>query len=42
MWNVWERQDVKTDFVWGNLKDEENLEDLDVNGRIILQSKLNN
>jgi hypothetical protein len=36
MWNVCGREDVHTEFWWGNLRERENLEDLGVDGRIIL------
>jgi hypothetical protein len=31
------RVDVHTEFLWGNLRDRDHLEDLSVDGRIILK-----
>jgi hypothetical protein len=36
MWNACGTEDVHTEFWRGNLRERENLEDLDVDGRIIL------
>jgi hypothetical protein len=37
MWHVWEREEVHTGFWWGDLVERDHLEDLDVDGRIILK-----
>jgi len=37
MWHVWERSEMHTDFSWGHLKEGERLEDLGVDGTIILE-----
>jgi hypothetical protein len=37
MWQVWGRRDVHTGFWWGDLREGGNLEDLGINGRIILK-----
>jgi hypothetical protein len=34
MWHVWETGDVHTEFWWEDLREEDQLEDLGVNGRI--------
>jgi hypothetical protein len=34
---VWERGEVHTGFWWGNLRERDDLEDMGVNGRIILK-----
>jgi hypothetical protein len=34
---VWERGEVHTGFWWGNLRERDNWEDQDVDGRIILR-----
>jgi hypothetical protein len=36
MWQVWEARKVHVEFWWGNLKERDHKEVLDVNGRIIL------
>jgi len=36
IWRVCGREAVHTEFWWGNLRERENLEDLGVDGRIIL------
>jgi hypothetical protein len=41
MWHVPARREIHTNFRWGNLKKRDYSEDLDVNGRIILKSILN-
>jgi hypothetical protein len=37
MWHVWGRGVVHIGFWWGNLKERDDLKDLDVDGRIILK-----
>ena len=37
MWHVWEIGEVHTGFWWEDLRQREHLEDLDVDGRIILK-----
>jgi hypothetical protein len=37
MWHVWETGDVSSEFWWGDLWDRDHLEDLSVNGSIILK-----
>jgi hypothetical protein len=37
MWHVWGRGEVHTGFWWGNLREEDHVEDPGVNGRIILK-----
>ena len=37
VWHVWETGDVHKRFCWGDLKERDNSEDLDVEGRIILK-----
>jgi len=34
---VWETGEVHTGFLWGDLREKEHLEDLRVDGRIILK-----
>jgi len=36
-WHVWGRGEVYTGFWWGNLRERDHLEDLGVDGRIILR-----
>ena len=36
MWHVWETGKVHAGFWWGNLRERHHLEDLGVDGRIIL------
>jgi len=36
MWHVWGKGEVYTGFCWGNLRGIDHLEDLDVEGKIIL------
>jgi hypothetical protein len=37
MWHVWGKGEVCAGFWWGNLKERDHLEDLDVDGRMILK-----
>jgi hypothetical protein len=37
MWHVWKTGEVHTGFWWGKLRTRDHLEDLGVNGRIILK-----
>jgi hypothetical protein len=37
MWHVWETGEVHTWFWWGKMKKRDHLEDLAVDGRIILK-----
>jgi len=37
MWHVWETGEVHTGFWWVNLRKREHLEDVGVDGRIILK-----
>jgi len=37
MWHVWGIRGVHTGFWWGNLGERDQLQDLGVNGRIILK-----
>ena len=37
MKHVWRRGEVHTRFWWGNLRERHNLEDLGIDGRIILR-----
>ena len=37
MWHVWETGEVHTGFLWGDPREREHLEDLGVDGRIILK-----
>ena len=38
MWHVWETGEVRTGFWWGNLRENDNLEDLGIGGGITLKS----
>jgi hypothetical protein len=37
MWRVWGRRELHTGFRWENLVKRENLEELGIDGRIILK-----
>jgi len=37
MWDVWEKGEMRTRFSWGNRRERNHLEDLGVDGRIILK-----
>jgi len=37
IWRVWGRGEVCTGLYWGNLRERDHWEDLDVDGRIILR-----
>jgi hypothetical protein len=39
MWHVQLRGDVKTSFWWGKLKERDHMDDLSVNGNIIIRPK---
>jgi hypothetical protein len=41
VWQVWERGGMHVGFCWGNLSERDHLEDLGVDGRIILEWTLN-
>ena len=40
MWHALEREEMDTWFWWGNLKEREHLEELGVDGRIIVKTDL--
>jgi hypothetical protein len=37
MWHVWGTEELRTGFWWGKMRKKEHLEDLSVEGRIILK-----
>jgi hypothetical protein len=37
VWHVWETRGVDIEFWWGGLKEGDYLEDLDIDGRVILK-----
>jgi hypothetical protein len=37
MWQIWETGEVQTGFWWGDLMERDHLEDLGLDGRIILK-----
>jgi len=36
MWHAWNRSEINAEFWWGNLKERDDLEELGIDGRIIL------
>jgi hypothetical protein len=40
MWHVWGRGEVHTGFWWGDLRDRNHLDDICIDGRIILKMDL--
>jgi hypothetical protein len=40
MWYIWGRRELHRGFWWGNLKEKDHLENLGVDGRIILTHKM--
>jgi hypothetical protein len=41
MWDIWRRREVLTEFWWENVWERDHLEDLDIDGRIILNCVFN-
>jgi hypothetical protein len=37
MWHVWVRVEVHIEFWWGNQRERDNLEDISLNGIIVLK-----
>jgi hypothetical protein len=37
MWHIWETGEVQTGFWWGDVMDRHHLEDVDLDGMIILK-----
>jgi len=37
MWHVWGREEVHTGFWWRNLRERDDMNDLGIEGRIILE-----
>jgi hypothetical protein len=37
MWHVWGREELHSEFWWGNVRAGDDLEDLDEDGRIIFK-----
>jgi hypothetical protein len=37
MWHMWGRGGIRTEFVWEKVKERDHLEDLGIDGRIILK-----
>jgi hypothetical protein len=41
LWHVWRRWNVHVGYWWGNMKEREHVEDLDMDGRTVLKCILN-
>jgi hypothetical protein len=39
MWHVWEKGEMTTSFWWGKLRERDHLDDLNVNGNIIIDRR---
>jgi hypothetical protein len=37
MWHIWETEEMRTMFWWGNPRERNDLEDLGIDGKIILK-----
>jgi hypothetical protein len=37
MWRVWGRREMHTEFWWGNLKERDHVENLGIDGRMIIK-----
>jgi hypothetical protein len=42
MWYVWRREEVNAEVWWGNLTERIHLEDLEIDGRLILKYNFKN
>jgi hypothetical protein len=42
MWHVWKTREVHAEFWWGDLRERDHLEDLSIDGRIILEKSFKN
>ena len=40
VWHAWRKRKIHTDLLWGNIKERDNLEDLGVDGKIMLKEIL--